>query len=134
MVKEYIFPSRSVHITREELGKRPLLHTSKKYTPHGVSFSPTVKKALEGVQYFYNVSGKDKPKRKDWAERKKWAKKKTVWNVYTPTRKRKAVIPSTIDDFSRTGERRVLGKVQAKKIGSIKVDVKNNKWDYKWLK
>ena len=133
MAKEYVYPSRSVHITRKNLGKRVTLKPSKKYVPSGVSFAPTVKKALEGVPYFYNVSGSDKPRRKDWKQRSKWAKKATNWNVYTPVRKRKAIIPKTIDDFSRTGERRVTDKVKARKVGTVKVSVKNNKWNYKWV-
>ena len=132
-MKQYVYPNRSVHITPQDLGKRPTIRPSKKYSPTGVSFSPTIKKSLEGVPYFYNVSGKEKPKRKDWVERKKWANRKPIWNVYTPSRKRSAIIPTTIDDFKRTGERRVLDKVKAKRIGKVKVDVKNNKWTYSWL-
>ncbi len=130
---EYVYPNKSVHITPLDLGKKVVLRKSKIAKPAGVSFSPSIKKALEAVPYFYNVSGDDKPRRQDWKQRKKWANKKSKWNVYTPTRKRKAVIPSAIDDFNRTGERRVLSKVKAKKIGTVQVSVKNNKWDYKWL-
>ena len=133
MGDQYVYPNKSFHITPKELGKKVTLRKNKTYTPEGVSFSPTVKKALEGVPYFYNVSGNDKPSKKDWRERDKWANEKSEWNVYTPVRKRKAIIPATIDDFKRTGERRVLDKVKTKKIGRIKVSVKNNKWMYKWL-
>ena len=129
---EYVYPNKSVHITAEDLGERVVLKPSGNYEPKGVSFSPTIKQALEGVPYFYNVSGKDKPKVAHWNERKKWAKRKNKWNVYTPTRKRKAVVPSTIDDFKRTGERRVLDKVEAKKMGTVVVSVKNNQWVYGW--
>ena len=133
MKQEYVYPNKSVHITPLDLGKKVVLKRSKVAKPAGVSFAPSIKKALEAVPYFYNVTGTDKPRRSDWRERKKWADKNNKWNVYTPVRKRRAVIPKTIDDFSRTGERRVLGKVKAKKIGTVKVSVKNNKWDYKWL-
>ena len=133
MKQEYVYPGKSFHITPTDLGKRVKLKRSKVAKPAGVSFSPSIRKALEAVPYFYNVSGSDRPKRSDWKERKRWADKKRKWNVYTPVRKRKAVIPKTIDDFGRTGERRVLGKVNAKKIGTVQVSVKNNKWDYKWL-
>ena len=129
---EYVYPDRSVHITAEELGEKVILKPSGKYEPKGVSFSPTIKQALEGVPYFYNVAGADKPKTIHWDERKKWARRKSKWNVYTPTRKRKAIVPSTIDDFARTGERRVLGKVEVKKMGIISVGVKNNRWVYDW--
>ena len=132
-MSEYVYPSKSVHITQKDLGKKVTLRGSKDYTPKGVSFSPTIKKALEAVPYFYNVSGENKPRRKDWKERKKWAKKSSEWNVYTPVRKRKAIRPTTADDLRRTGERRVLDKVEAKKIGRIKVGVGNNKWVYKWI-
>lgn len=134
MTRQYVYPDKSVHITPKDLGNRPTLHPNKKYTPKGVSFSPTIKRSLEGVPYFYNVAGKEKPKRQDWVERKRWAGKKRTWNVYTPIRKRAAVIPTTIDDFKRTGERRVLDKVKAKRMGKVRVDVKNNKWEYQWLK
>lgn len=133
MKQEYIYPNKSIHITPKDLGKKVVLHKSKRAKPAGVSFAPSIKKALESVPYFYNVAGADKPRRKDWKERKKWADKKSKWNVYTPIRKRKAVIPKTIDDFSRTGERRVLGKVSVRKLGTIQVSVNNNKWGYKWL-
>lgn len=135
MKKEYVYPSRSVHITQKDLGKKVILRKSKVAYPKGVSFAPTVKKALEAVPYFYNVSGENKPRRKDWQERKKWANKSSEWNVYTPTRKRRAMIPSaTAQDTKRTGERRVLGKVEAKKIGKIRVNVGNNKWVYEWIR
>jgi hypothetical protein len=128
-----VYPSKSVHITRKELGKNVVLRPSKNTSPVGVSFSPTVKKALNAVPLYHNRHGNEKIRRKDWDERKKWVGKTSEWNVYTPVRKRKAVIPSTIDDFYRTGERRVLGKVKAKKIGRIKIKVKNNKWGYNWI-
>jgi hypothetical protein len=130
---EYVYPSKSVHITRKDLGKKVVLRPSKSYSPVGVSFAPTVKKALEAVPIYHNRHGKEKLRPEDWQERKKWANKSSEWNVYTPIRKRKAVIPSTIDDFHRTGERRVLNKVEAKKIGRIKVRVSGNKWVYKWI-
>ena len=132
-MSEYVYPSKSVHITQKDLGKKPVLRTSKNTRPVGVSFSPTVKKALEGVPFYYNRLGTEKIRRKDWSERKKFVKEGSEWNVYTPVRKRKAVIPATIDDFHRTGERRVLNKVQAKKIGRIKVWVGRNKWEYRWI-
>jgi hypothetical protein len=132
-MSEYVYPSKSVHITQKNLGKKVILRPSKTYTPVGVSFAPTVKKALEAVPLYHNRHGNEHLRRKDWIERQKWVNKSSEWNVYTPVRKRKAMIPSTIDDFKRTGERRVLGKVQSKKIGRIKVQVKNNKWMYKWL-
>ena len=129
----YVYPSKSVHITQKELGKKVVLRPSKNTRPVGVSFAPTVKKALEAVPTYHNRHGTEKIRRKDWDERSKWVKTKNEWNVYTPVRKRKAVIPSTIDDFHRTGERRVLGKVQAKKIGRVKVKVVNNRWGYTWV-
>jgi hypothetical protein len=132
-VSEYVYPSKSVHITQKDLGKNPVLRISKNTRPKGVSFSPTVKKALEGVPFYYNRLGTEKLRRKDWKERKEFVKEGSEWNVYTPVRKRKAVVPATIDDFHRTGERRVLSKVRAKKIGRIKVRVSKNKWAYQWI-
>jgi hypothetical protein len=129
MKQEYVYPGKSVHITPKDLGKKVKLKPSSGYLPKGVSFSPSIKKALDAVPYFYKI----KLTQSAWKLRKGWAEKKRKWNVYTPVRKRKAVIPKTIDDFGRTGERRVLGKVNAKKIGTVQVSVKNNKWDYKWL-
>jgi len=132
-MSEYIYPSRSVHITQKDLGKKTVLRKSKNTEPKGVSFSPTIKKALDAVPFYYNRYGTEKIRRKDWQEREKFVKEGSEWNVYTPVRKRKAVVPKTIDDFKRTGERRVLDKVQVKKIGRIKVRVNRNKWDYKWI-
>ena len=132
-MSEYVYPSKSVHITQRDLGKKPVLRPSKSYSPTGVSFAPSVKKALEAVPLYHNRHGNEKVRPKDWQERKKWANKSGEWNVYTPVRKRKAVVPATIDDFHRTGERRVLSKVQAKKIGRVKVRVTGNKWAYKWI-
>ena len=132
-MSEYVYPSRSVHITQKDLGKKPVLRTSKNTRPVGVSFSPTVKKALEAVPVYHNRHGNEKVRPKDWQEREKWVNKSGEWNVYTPSRKRKAVIPATIDDFHRTGERRVLSKVQAKKIGRVRVRVSRNKWAYQWI-
>jgi len=85
------------------------------------------------VPLYHNRHGNEKVRPKDWRERKKWVGKTSEWNVYTPVRKRKAVIPASIDDFSRTGERRVLSKVKAKKIGRIKVKVNKNRWAYNWI-
>lgn len=133
MGKEYVYPSKSVHITRKDLGEDVVLRPSKNTKPKGVSFAPTIKKALNAVPIYYNRHGDEKVRRKDWQERKKWAAKTSEWNVYTPVRKRKAVVPDTIGDFSRTGERRVLGKVKAKKIGTIKVRVGRNRWEYNWI-
>lgn len=127
MGKAYVYPSRSVHITMRDLGGKVRLRPSKGYTPSGVSFSPTVKHALEGVPYYY--TGK-----KDWTRRRHFVKEGNEWNVYTPVRKRIAVIPSTIGDYKRTKERRVLSKVDAKLIGRIKVKVGNNRWEYQWVK
>jgi hypothetical protein len=132
-MSDYVYPSKSVHITQKDLGKRTVLRTSKNTRPVGVSFSPSVKKALEGVPFYYNRLGTEKMRQKDWKERKAFVKEGSEWNVYTPVRKRKAVVPATIDDFHRTGERRVLSKVQAKKIGRVKVRVAGNKWAYKWI-
>ena len=136
MVKDkasIVYPNKAVHLTRVDLGDKGVLRPSGKYTPKGVSFSPTVRTALEGLTYFYNVSGGDKAAGVDWKERKKWAEKKSEWNVYTPVRKRRAVIPSTIDDYGRTRERRVKGKILVRKMGTVKVEVKNNQWTYRWL-
>ena len=133
MKPEYVYPSRSVHITQKDLGKRPVLRVTKNSKPVGVSFAPSVKKALNAVPFYYNRLGTEKVRSKDWKERKKYVKEGDTWNVYTPARKRRAVIPKTIDDFHRTGERRVLGKVRAKKIGTVKVSIKRNNWDYEWL-
>ncbi len=133
MSKEYVYPNRSVHITRKDLGKRVKLRPSKGYTPSGVSFAPTVRNALEGVPFYYNRTGTEKIRRKDWDERKKFVKQGSEWNVYTPVRRRSAIIPKTIDDFKRTRERRVLSKVEVKRVGRIKVKVGNNKWEYRWL-
>jgi hypothetical protein len=127
MVKQYVYPNRYVHITRKDLGKRVKLRKSKGFTPSGVSFAPTVRNALEGVPFYYTNNG-------DWKRRRRFVKEGNEWNVYTPVRKRKAVIPSTIDDFKRTRERRVLSKVDVKKIGKIKVKVGNNRWEYHWIK
>jgi hypothetical protein len=127
MVKEYVYPNRSVHITRRDLGNKTKLRPSKEYTPEGVSFAPTVRHSLEGVPFYYTK------KSKDWKRRRKFVKEGDEWNVYTPVRKRVAVVPSTISDFKRTRERRVLSKVAVKKIGRIKVKVGNNKWEYKWV-
>ncbi len=128
MPKQYVYPSRSVHITRRNLGAKVKLRPSKGYTPEGVSFAPTVKHALEGIPDYYTK------KSKDWRRRRKFVKEGNEFNVYTPIRKRRAVIPTTIDDYKRTRERRVLSKVAAKRIGKIRVRVGNNKWEYKWIK
>ena len=128
MAKEiFIYPSRSVHITRSDLGKVVKLKVSKDYKPQGVSFSPTVRGALEGVPFYYTRNSKD------WSRRKKWLKEGSLWYVYTPTKKYKAIIPE-VDDYSRTRERRVLSKVEAKRLGKIKVGISSDKWTYKWLK
>ncbi len=124
--QEYIYPSRSVHITRKNLGKRVKLRPSRKFIPTGVSFAPTVKNALEGVPFYYTDA-------RDWKRRRRYVKEGDEWNVYTPIRKRKAVIPTTIDDYERTRERRVLGKVNVKRIGRIKVKIGNNRWVYRWI-
>lgn len=131
---EYIYPSKSVHITQKNLGEKVTLRPSKNIRPKGVCFAPSVRKALEAVPFYYNVSGNNKPRRKDWKQRKKFVSEGNEWNVYTPVRKRKAMIPeSTAHDTKRTGERRVLDKVEAKKIGRIRVRVGRNKWEYKWI-
>ena len=126
--KEYVYPDRSVHITRQDLGDKTRLHPSKGYAPKGVSFAPTIRNALEGVPFYYTR------KSKDWKRRRKFVKDGDEWNVYTPVRKRIAITPKTIDDYKRTRERRVLSKIRAKRIGKIKVKVGNNKWEYKWIK
>lgn len=128
MVRHYINPSRSIHLTRKDLGKEVKLRPSKGYIPEGVSFSPTVRNALEGVPFYYTR------KSKDWKRRRQFVKEGDEFTVYTPTRKRAAIIPSTADDIKRTRERRVLGKVRVRKMGRIKVRVDNNKWEYKWLR
>ncbi len=131
--KRYINPNRYFHITQKDLGNKVVLRKSKVAHPKGVSFSPSIRKALEAVPFYYNRTGKEKIRRRDWQERKEFVRERSEWNVYTPTRKRRAIIPSTIDDFHRTGERRVLDKVKAKKVGRIKVRVGNNRWEYRWL-
>ena len=128
-----VHPGRSVHLTSKDLGPKTKLVPSGQYEPAGVSFSPSIRGALEGVPYFYNVSGSDSASSKDWEERKKWAKRKSIWTVYTPVRTRKAIVPKTIDDYGRTKERRVLGKIQVRRLGKIKVGVKGSKWTYKWV-
>lgn len=125
--KEYVYPSRSVHITRQNLGDRTRLSPSKGYVPKGVSFSPTIRNALEGVPYYYTR------KRKDWKRRRRFVKEGDEWNVYTPVRKRIAVIPSTIEDYKRTRERRVLSRIKARRIGRIRVKVGRNRWKYQWI-
>ncbi len=132
-IKVYVKPSRSIHITQKNLGNKVVLRKSKKYQPVGVSFSPTIRNALNGVPFYYNRSGTENVRRKDWKERKKFVKECNTWYVYTPTRTRKAVIPDTIDDYERTRERRVLDNVKAKRIGKIKVRVGRNRWEYEWI-
>ncbi len=51
--------------------------------PSGVSFAPTVKKALEGVPYFYNVSGSDKPRREKIGNNVVSGLKKLLTGTYT---------------------------------------------------
>lgn len=127
MSSEYVYPERYVHLTRKNLGKRVRLRPSKSYRPMGVAFAPTVRNALEGIPFYYTDKN-------DWKSRRKLVKEGNEFNVYTPTRKRKAIIPKTIDDFERTRERRVTSGVKAKLMGRIRVKVANNKWSYKWLR
>lgn len=133
MAKEYVYPNKYYHITQKDLGESVVLRKSKVAKPKGVSFAPSIRKALNSVPFYYNVDGTDKVKRKDWNERKKFVREGNEWNVYTPVRKRKAIIPETIDDFHRTGERRVIDKVKAKKVGKIRVKVGRNRWEYEWI-
>jgi hypothetical protein len=118
--KEYVYPNKSVHLTKENLGEIVELRTSDDYVPAGVSFSPTIKQALEGIPSYYTKETKD------WKRRRKFVKEENEFNVYTPVRKQKAIIPQSIDDFKRTGERRVLNNIKTKRIGKIKVKVGNN--------
>jgi len=127
MKKVYVHPSRSVHLTRKDLGDRVTLRPSKEYTPEGVSFSPTVRHALEGVPFYYTR------RRKDWKRCRKFVEEGNEFSVYTPVRKRVAAIPSTIDDYRRTRERRVLDKVKVKRMGRIRVRVGKRKWKYQWI-
>ena len=131
--KEYVYPNKYYHITQKDLGKKVILRKSKDAKPKGVSFSPSISGALNAVPFYFNRMGTEKVRHKDWQERKKFLKEGNEWNVYTPIRKRKAVVPSTIDDFNRTRERRVLDKVEAKKVGTIKVKISNDKWKYDWI-
>ena len=127
MKKTHVYPGRSVHITREDLGGRVRLRINKEYEPEGVSFAPTVRNALEGVPFYYTRE------RKDWGRRRRFLKEGDEWYVYTPVRKRVAIIPGTVDDYKRTRERRVLSEVEVRRVGKIKVKIGNNRWEYQWM-
>ena len=111
---EAVYPHRYFHITRHDLGQTVSLKPSGEFTPPGVSFSPIIRGCIKGVPF--NVRSGN------------------TWYVYTPVIKTGAIIPDTIDDFKRTGERRVLHKIKAILIGAITVMYKNNKWEYQWQK
>ncbi len=122
---EFVYPHRYFHLTRLDLGETATLKPSQEYEPIGVSFSPTIRGCLEGVPFYYT-------RIPNWRRRKDFVKTGNTWHVYTPIETTRAIIPSTIDDFERTRERRVPHKIKALQIGIITVTCTNNRWEYQW--
>lgn len=129
-VGKIIHPNRCFHITRGYLGKWAILKPSGKYEPVGISFSPTIRGCLEGTPFYYT---KRNDRKSDWQRRKKFVGEGNLWYVYTPINKVAAIIPDRIDDFERTRERRVLGRVSVKYVGRIVVNISERGWEYKWI-
>lgn len=113
----YIYPNKHIHLTSKDLGSKVTLHPSKNYTPEGVSFAPSIKQAINALPVFY--SGEDVFVKKELPNI--YVEREYTFYVYTPVKKYEAIIPKTADDVDVSGERRVLGNVDAKLISKILV-------------
>lgn len=123
LVSEYseVTPGKWLHISMKNLEQYVVLSPSRDFSPIGVSFAPSIKQALEAIPLFY---GDEKVAREGGKEIFGSGKiRRFTFYVYTPTKRYVAAIPSIdiCDDVKISGERRVLRKVKAKRVGVIDV-------------
>jgi hypothetical protein len=116
----FVEPYKDIHITRKRLGKRARLKASGDYEPKGVSFSPSERQALNAIPLFYTGKDNFRFTKKDYKKGRKI--RRFVFNIYTPVRKRKAIVPKKAGDYWKSGEKRVAGTVPVKRIGRMRVE------------
>ena len=119
MIKELkVTPNQWVHITRKNLGEEVTLEPSRGFTPMGVSFAPSVEQALDAIPLFFTG---EKNAKENGVLLGKGKIRHFTYYVYTPVKQYDAVVPRKADDTDISGERRVLKKVKAKRLGIIDV-------------
>jgi hypothetical protein len=114
-----VSPYKHYHITQENLGEKVKLIPSGEFQPVGVSFAPSIEQAINAIPLYF--TGEDNFNKKE-ENYKKGVLRKKVFYVYTPSKEYKAITPKTVDDIELSQEKRVLGSVDAKKIGKIVVE------------
>ncbi len=122
----YVFPNKDFHLSRKYIGEHNVLKPTGNFNPPGISFASSIRECLEGVPFYFTEF-------RDWNRRKGFVREGNIWYVYTPIDKRESIIPDTIDDFNRTHEKRVLGKIHVELVGKIRVSVRGNAWKYRWI-
>jgi len=123
----YLAPDRWFHLTGCNLGRDAVLRPSSDfsmadfYSPAGVSFSPTIDKALDALPF----------------EGTEESRASSRLHVYTPKKRVEAIVPG-VEDLEFTSERRALSAVPVELVGIIGTEFVRQpsgygKWIWKWI-